>query len=430
MPRATRFDALPDAESRQAIRSDLDRTLLVEAGAGSGKTTMLVERMLALLLSGKALPENVAAVTFTRKAASHLRRRFQAALEEAARVEKDAARRAAAENARAALDRLTIGTIDSFCALLLAERPLEAGIDPAALKVELQEAALFRAQAFREYVGARADAGGAVADLLALGVRMNELEESFELYAEYPDVIPEVADPLALPDFVNIRKKIEDFLRRVIPLVPAEAHDSRRDDVQRALLEARDLITLPDFDTPGGFARLLRTLRRTPQRKAQFTWGDRATGKRVIDEYEDLRQDLIKPALAEWQLALHERIYAVLKPALVFLETRRSHPAETEEGELADAVHERREHVRSGPGDKGPAWTPTPPRLAACSPGGVRRSGDRAPRSIPAICLTSCSSPSADPVHAPRRAAGRAARGARGAAPTAAPPRGERRRRP
>ena len=324
MPRATRFDALPDAESRQAIRSDLDRTLLVEAGAGSGKTTMLVERMLALLLSGKALPENVAAVTFTRKAASHLRRRFQAALEEAARVEKDAARRAAAENARAALDRLTIGTIDSFCALLLAERPLEAGIDPAALKVELQEAALFRAQAFREYVGARADAGGAVADLLALGVRMNELEESFELYAEYPDVIPEVADPLALPDFVNIRKKIEDFLRRVIPLVPAEAHDSRRDDVQRALLEARDLITLPDFDTPGGFARLLRTLRRTPQRKAQFTWGDRATGKRVIDEYEDLRQDLIKPALAEWQLALHERIYAVLKPALVFLETRRA----------------------------------------------------------------------------------------------------------
>ena len=184
---------------------------------------MLVERMLALLLSGKALPENVAAVTFTRKAASHLRRRFQAALEEAAADEEDAARKAAAENARAALDRLTIGTIDSFCALLLAERPLEAGIDPAALKVELQEAALFRAQAFREYVGARADAGGAVADLLALGVRMNELEESFELYAEYPDVEPVVADPLALPDFADIRKRIEDFLRRVIPLVPAEA---------------------------------------------------------------------------------------------------------------------------------------------------------------------------------------------------------------
>ncbi len=142
----------------------------MEAGAGSGKTTMLVERMLALLLSGKTRPENVAAVTFTRKAASQLRRRFQAALEEAAASEKDAARKAAAEEARASLDRLTIGTIDSFCALLLGERPLEAGIDPAALKVEMQEAALLRERAFREFVGARADAGGAVADLLALGV--------------------------------------------------------------------------------------------------------------------------------------------------------------------------------------------------------------------------------------------------------------------
>ncbi len=43
---------------------------------------------------------------------------------------------------------------------------------------------------------------------------MNELEESFALYAEYPDVEPVVADPLALPDFSDIRKRIEDFLRR------------------------------------------------------------------------------------------------------------------------------------------------------------------------------------------------------------------------
>ena len=323
MPRATRLDELPDAGARQAIRTELDRTILVEAGAGSGKTTMLVERMLSLLASGKALPENVAAVTFTRKAASHLRRRFQTALEEAAANEMDRQRRARAEHARASLDRLTIGTIDSFCALLLAERPLEAGIDPAALKVQLQEAMLFRAQAFREYVGARADSGGAVADLLALGVRMNELEESFELYAEYPDVEPAVSDPLALPDFADIRKKIEDFLRRVIPLVPETPGASGRDDLQARLLEAKDLLELPDFDTPPGFARLLRTLRPSGG-VTQYKWPDKGEAKRLGQEFESLRQDLIKPALAEWQLALHERIYAVLKPALVFLEARRA----------------------------------------------------------------------------------------------------------
>ena len=219
-PAPARGPALPDAEARESIRHELDRTLLVEAGAGSGKTTMLVERMLALLLSGKARPENVAAVTFTRKAASHLRRKFQAALEEAAANEKAAARKAAAEEARASLDRLTIGTIDAFCALLLGERPLEAGIDPAALKVEMQAAALFRERAFREFIAEHADSGGPVAALFALGVRMKELEDNFELFADYPDVVPVVADPLALPDFKDIRRKMEDFLRRVIPLVP------------------------------------------------------------------------------------------------------------------------------------------------------------------------------------------------------------------
>ena len=315
---------LLDGAARDEIRTALDVTLLVEAGAGSGKTTMLVDRMLALLAAGKACPENLAAVTFTRKAASHLRRRFQSALEAAARSETNAVRKRHIDEARGALDRLTLGTIDSFCALLLSERPLEAGIDPAALRVELQEAALFRARTFREYVGTLADARSPVAALFALGVTMKELEDSFELYAEYPDVVPVVADPLALPDFSRVRPLVEDFLERAIPLVPGTAHESGRDDVQRTLLEARSLRELPDYATPGGFARLLRTLRKTPQRKAQFTWDDKSVGKRVIDEFETLRQGVVKPALAEWQLALHERIYAVLRPALAHLAARRA----------------------------------------------------------------------------------------------------------
>ena len=96
MARAPKAGALPDAAARETIRTDLGQTLLVEAGAGSGKTTMLVERMLALLLDGGIAPESVAAVTFTRKAASHLRRKFQAALEDAAAHDADPDRRARA----------------------------------------------------------------------------------------------------------------------------------------------------------------------------------------------------------------------------------------------------------------------------------------------------------------------------------------------
>ncbi|HET9949195.1 MAG TPA: UvrD-helicase domain-containing protein, partial [Longimicrobiales bacterium] len=59
---------LPDAAARRKIATLLDVNLLVEAGAGSGKTTELVGRMVALVESGTATVDEIAAVTFTRKA--------------------------------------------------------------------------------------------------------------------------------------------------------------------------------------------------------------------------------------------------------------------------------------------------------------------------------------------------------------------------
>jgi ATP-dependent helicase/nuclease subunit A len=70
-----------DCASRRSIREDLLTNILVEAGAGSGKTQMLAERMAAGIASGVYKVEHIAAVTFTRKAASELRGRFHLALE-------------------------------------------------------------------------------------------------------------------------------------------------------------------------------------------------------------------------------------------------------------------------------------------------------------------------------------------------------------
>jgi ATP-dependent exoDNAse (exonuclease V) beta subunit len=106
---------LADADARRRIRDDLDATLVVEAAAGTGKTTELVGRIAAVLRSGRARVDEILAVTFTDRAAGELKLRLRKELD---------GRGAAIEAAR-------IGTIHSLCADLLRELPVEAGVDPA-----------------------------------------------------------------------------------------------------------------------------------------------------------------------------------------------------------------------------------------------------------------------------------------------------------
>ena len=127
-----------DRLSRLRIHEELLENLLVEAGAGSGKTQMLAERMAAGVANGVYQVEHMAAVTFTRKAASELRGRFHLALERelvmacAALPDRpvDPERIARLRSALSNLERFLAGTIHSFCARLLRERPVESGVSP------------------------------------------------------------------------------------------------------------------------------------------------------------------------------------------------------------------------------------------------------------------------------------------------------------
>ena len=72
---------LADAEARNVIATALDETVVVEAAAGTGKTTELVKRILKILSTGRAQVGNIVAVTFTEKAAGELKLRLREALE-------------------------------------------------------------------------------------------------------------------------------------------------------------------------------------------------------------------------------------------------------------------------------------------------------------------------------------------------------------
>ena len=131
--------ALVDAAERERIRTSLDESLFVEAAAGTGKTSELVTRIVNVLATGGARVDQMLAVTFTEKAAGELKLRLREGLERARHdlrglgdrgAHDHAVRLRNIEHAIAHLEEAQVSTIHGFCADLLPERPVEAGVDP------------------------------------------------------------------------------------------------------------------------------------------------------------------------------------------------------------------------------------------------------------------------------------------------------------
>lgn len=123
--------ALPDAAARHVIATATDRTLFVDAGAGSGKTRSLVERVRTLVLRDGVPLRHIAAVTFTEKAGAELRDRLRADLEQVWRAHPAGSpEHERAADALADLDSAAIGTLHSFARRILTEHAVAAGLPP------------------------------------------------------------------------------------------------------------------------------------------------------------------------------------------------------------------------------------------------------------------------------------------------------------
>jgi ATP-dependent helicase/nuclease subunit A len=230
-----------DAAARDAAAHSFDESLVVVAGAGSGKTSVLIERLLCQMVDRDLLPESFAAITFTEKAAAEMRRRLDAALarliaradgtlgqkhdegEEADRAfawlrARDSLPLALiAERAKARLRQLAeteVTTIHGFCARLLRRHPIEAGVDPdfavdtggrfAELVGELWERFLAGPEGLE---GARSERFSRVLDWLAL----RELETLAQAAASF--AIPDESLARPLP---GVRDVLGPWLDRLL----------------------------------------------------------------------------------------------------------------------------------------------------------------------------------------------------------------------
>src|SRR6266487_4551150 len=113
--------------------------VFVSAGAGTGKTAVLVERVVRAVTERGLDVDSILVITYTRRAAGELRTRIRAAL--GARGRQDLARE---------LDGAWISTIHGFCLRLLKMHPFAAGLDPRFRELDDAQGAVLRSEAFQQ----------------------------------------------------------------------------------------------------------------------------------------------------------------------------------------------------------------------------------------------------------------------------------------
>jgi ATP-dependent helicase/nuclease subunit A len=219
-----------DEEARERARRDHATSLVLEAGAGTGKTTLLVDRIESLVRTGTASLLEIAAVTFTENAAATMKLRLRERLE---RVRSAAAipetERSRASSALEVLERAQVSTIHALCASILHERPLECGVVPGFRVADEAETDALFAAAWDSWLAERLDAGDPT---LAEAVRADiPLESDFE-YAEKRslrglartlleerDLAPLVASEV--PDPEAWRRELQERASRIRALLPS-----------------------------------------------------------------------------------------------------------------------------------------------------------------------------------------------------------------
>ncbi len=229
-----------DARARR-LASGLDgglaHTYLVEAGAGTGKTSVLIDRLLALVRSGVAIT-GIVAITFTEKAAGELRVRLRSRLEEGISVEcgdSEAGALTAEERSRFRtalheIDRAQVSTIHGFCTRLLKERPVEAAVDPNFGVADTLKQTVLLTESWEEWL--EGELTGKLPDSVgqsqALGLTLSGIRDLAFLLISNRDCIELVPAPVTPPDTDAFLSELATVAREFLDL--SERHCTDPDD--------------------------------------------------------------------------------------------------------------------------------------------------------------------------------------------------------
>ncbi len=229
-----------DSFERERARKETETSFAVEASAGTGKTSALIDRILQLVLvrgpAGEPLPVSaVCAITFTEKAAGEMKLRLRQKLEESAAGGGEEGRRAA--EALRELHAANISTVHSFAAALLRERPVEARLDPRFTPLDRNQGRLLFAEFLDAWLGrALEERRPALEAALRAGLPLQDLRELAGQLRDHAGRAAELDFPPPWTDEEANRLRLEMLDEgRQFPQLCGDPEDKLCDALGRAL---------------------------------------------------------------------------------------------------------------------------------------------------------------------------------------------------
>jgi len=322
-----------DQGYRTRIENELDATFFVEAGAGTGKTWELVQRITNLIVCGATQIDRIAAITFTEAAAAELKDRVRTELEKCATegtLDDEKTTRCRAALTR--FDDASIQTLHSFAASLLRERPFEAGLPPNFEVVAEMEASIEFERNWEEWVDRAMEKEETASHLLTamtLGLRMNDLKTAAKLLHDNYDRMPDPFETVPPPS-PRIAHAVVAESKHIEPLIQL-AHGGPDDMLAAHAHRVIDLAnTLRSMDCNGnaalsfiaGFGKLSCKVGRKQD------WADVKPGvngctvlKQLLEELETVKREELEAAR---RAALMPLLEDLRRSLLDWVERRRS----------------------------------------------------------------------------------------------------------
>lgn len=272
----------------------------VVAGPGSGKTRVLIERFAWLVENQDMNPSRILAITFTEKAAAEIKERL---------VKRFAPSFGAAPELRESIERAWVSTIDGFCARLLRENAIAAGLSPDFTVLDQPTAEGMAREAAEDALDQMfSERPGEMRGLL------ESLDLSTDDYARKPDLARSLLDVYESMRVAGLRelpeaRLMEDIWPRALELAAAVLSDDRASgkDLPKLREFANRLVALPREVSVGHF-ELLKGI--------AFNLGSIKKDTRARNAATELKKEIVPLLEQQWVAAWHAKPAALLRDAI------------------------------------------------------------------------------------------------------------------